>query len=141
MRAVDLFAGCGGLSKGFQNSGFEIIGAYDAWSPAITCYTKNFSHPCLQFDLNNHSNACKDIFERKPKIIIGGPPCQDFSHAGKRQESHQANLTIVFSKIIQKVRPAWLVMENVERTQKSHAYSQIVKLVKREKLSKRAAMD
>ena len=45
MRVVDLFCGCGGMSLGFQNAGFEIVAAYDKWKPAIEIYKRNFSHP------------------------------------------------------------------------------------------------
>ena len=44
MRVVDLFCGCGGLSLGFQNAGFEIVAAYDKWKAALEVYRKNFSH-------------------------------------------------------------------------------------------------
>ena len=42
VRTVDLFCGCGGLSLGFQNCGYEIVGAFDFWQPAIDCYNTNF---------------------------------------------------------------------------------------------------
>jgi DNA (cytosine-5)-methyltransferase 1 len=115
MRVLDLFSGCGGLSLGFQNAGFEIVAAFDNWKPAIEIYKANFNHEIIEFDLSNVENY--DIFKNyKPDIIIGGPPCQDFSSAGKRDETNgRADLTINYAEIISNVRPFMFVMENVER--------------------------
>ena len=43
MRAVDLFAGCGGLSLGFKMAGFEIAAAFELWDSAINCYKKTLA--------------------------------------------------------------------------------------------------
>ncbi len=120
MRVVDLFAGCGGLSLGFQNAGFEVVAAFDNWQPAIEVYRANFNHPIYNLDLKETLDY--SIFEElNPQIIIGGPPCQDFSSAGKRDESlGRADLTVSFAQIIAHVSPQLFVMENVERIQKSH---------------------
>ena len=84
MKTIDLFAGCGGLSLGFQNAGFEIVAAYDFWKPAVDVYRNNFtSHSIYQMDLSNVDAAISHIKPFSPDIIIGGPPCQDFSQAGK----------------------------------------------------------
>lgn len=122
-RIVDLFAGCGGLSLGFQNAGFEIVGAFENWDVAATCYGQNFGHPVFQTDLSDISNAVEITKSLKPDIIIGGPPCQDFSHAGKRIEAGRAGLTGSFAEIISEIRPQFFVMENVDRAPKSNAYS------------------
>lgn len=45
MKAVDLFAGCGSLSLGFQNQGFEIVSVFERWDSAVKCYQANFSQP------------------------------------------------------------------------------------------------
>jgi len=122
-RTVDLFAGCGGLSRGFQDAGFEIVGAFEHWNVAATCYEANFEHPVFRDDLSDTSCAIKNIRELKPEIIIGGPPCQDFSHAGKRVEDKRATLTNVFADIVTAILPRWFVMENVDRAMKSEAYA------------------
>lgn len=124
MRTVDLFAGCGGLSKGFENAGFDIVGAFENWSIAAECYHNNFSHPVYETDLSDTDNAIKLIYALKPELIIGGPPCQDFSHAGKRIEANRASLTLSYAKIISKIKPPYFVMENVDRAQKSDTYKQ-----------------
>lgn len=123
MRAVDLFAGCGGLSKGFEDAGIEIAAAYENWEPAFTCYQNNFKHPVFNIDLSDIQTAILHIAQWQPDLIIGGPPCQDFSHAGKRSEGKRADLTEAFAKIITNIRPTWFVMENVDRAVNSKAYS------------------
>lgn len=112
MRAVDLFCGCGGMSQGFQNTGIEVLAAYDNWLPAINIYRDNFQHPVYDYDLNA-IEAIEHIKAFAPDMIIGGPPCQDFSIAGNRNMGERANLTIRFANIVSEVRPTWFVMENV----------------------------
>lgn len=121
--AVDLFAGCGGLSKGFENAGFAVLAAFENWSTAADCYELNFSHPVHRTDLSSIEDAVELIQSYNPDIIIGGPPCQDFSHAGKRVEADRASLTDSFAKIIAMIRPKYFVMENVDRAQNSRAYA------------------
>ena len=130
MKVIDLFSGCGGLSLGFQNAGFDIIAGFENWQPAIDIYKINFKHPIVSEDLSEITDF--SIFRNfKPDIIIGGPPCQDFSSAGKRNEDNgRGDLTISFANIIMNVRPKWFVMENVERiikTQKLKTAKEIFK--------------
>lgn len=131
MRTVDLFSGCGGLSLGFQNAGFEILSAFDCWKPAIAVYRQNFKHPITEIDLA--AEAARDIIaDLRPDMIIGGPPCQDFSSAGKRDESlGRANLTLSFAEIVTHVKPSWFVMENVTRIAKSQVLESAIALFKK----------
>jgi DNA (cytosine-5)-methyltransferase 1 len=128
-KIVDLFAGCGGLSLGFQDAGFEIVGAFEYWDVAASCYSHNFKHPIFRDDLSDVDNAIGKIKGMKPDIIIGGPPCQDFSHAGKRIEAGRASLTSAFAEIVAGIMPRYFVMENVDRAQKSNAYSDAKKIL------------
>lgn len=130
MRTVDLFAGCGGLSLGFEEQGFEIVAAFELWDAAIKCYKANFNHPVLKVDLADTQNAVEIIKKYKPAMIIGGPPCQDFSHAGKRIEANRAGLTDSYAEIISAIRPICFVMENVDRAQKSNAYASARRILK-----------
>ncbi len=112
-KLVDLFAGCGGMSLGFQNAGFEVIAAYDNWLPAVEVYRKNFQHDVFQRDLLEEE-VTEELRRYNADIIIGGPPCQDFSIAGQRNHrGRRANLTILYSEIIAAIMPKWFVMENV----------------------------
>ena len=120
MKVIDLFSGCGGLSQGFMNSGFDIIAAYDNWKPAVDVYKANFNHPIFSIDLSS-SEAIDEISKYNADVIIGGPPCQDFSSAGKRDENGgRADLTIFFVGIISNIKPKWFIMENVEQIVKSN---------------------
>ena len=122
MRGVDLFCGCGGLTRGFEDAGVRIISAYDNWPEAVDCYNCNFSHSAEVADLSDVNAMAARISALNPDIIIGGPPCQDFSQAGHRREGERANLTRCYARIAAKVRPRWVVMENVDQTRKSQAY-------------------
>ena len=128
MKCIDLFSGCGGLSLGFENANFEIIQAFDLWKPAIEIYEKNFNHPIKEFDLRNDVKAIEEIKQLRPDLVMGGPPCQDFSSAGKRDISlGRADLTYHFANIVCGVKPKWFVMENVEQIKKSHILKEVVK--------------
>jgi DNA (cytosine-5)-methyltransferase 1 len=122
-RSVDLFAGCGGLSLGFQDAGFEIVGAFEWWGVAAACYEANFAHPVYRDDLFEVDAAVEKIQALNPEVLIGGPPCQDFSHAGKRVEDKRAALTEAFAAIVTTIKPTWFVMENVDRAFKSCTYA------------------
>lgn len=130
VKTVDLFAGCGGLSLGFQKEGFDIVAAFELWTPAVKCYQQNFKHPVYQMDLSDTDNAVEVIRGINPDIIVGGPPCQDFSHAGKRIEAKRATLTDNFATIVSKVHTPYFVMENVDRARSSNAYAQARKIFK-----------
>lgn len=122
LKGVDLFAGCGGLSRGFINAGIELLAAFENWETAARCYEANFDHSVYRYDLNDIAEVVEVIEKFKPQIIIGGPPCQDFSHAGKRVEAGRADLTEAYANIVAKIRPEYFLMENVDRAQKSNAY-------------------
>lgn len=123
MRCLDLFSGCGGLSLGFERAGHEVVAAFDAWKPAIEVYNHNFEHTCQYLDLADIETATQTLSQHNFNCIIGGPPCQDFSHAGTRTEGKRANLTVNFSKLVSYFLPHWFVMENVDRSAKSSAYA------------------
>lgn len=112
MKVVDLFAGCGGMSMGFKTAGYEIVGAFDNWDAAIKIYQANFTHPIYKMDLST-DEAISIIKTLQPDIIVGGPPCQDYSIAGKREMGGRANLTIRFAEIVSAIKPTWVVFENV----------------------------
>ncbi|MEZ4630484.1 MAG: DNA cytosine methyltransferase [Deinococcales bacterium] len=128
MRCVDLFAGCGGLSLGFEKAGFEVVAAFDNWQPAIEVYRKNFAHPMIDQDLGCESDASEKIKAFAPDLVMGGPPCQDFSSAGKRDLSQgRAELTYSFANIVCMLKPTWFVMENVERIKGCQVLAKILK--------------
>ena len=118
LKVIDLFCGCGGMSKGLENAGLDIICGIDIWDKAINSYNKNF----------NHLSICEDIkelsplyFDNKYKIgknnidlIVGGPPCQGFSIAGKRDIKDPRNsLFMEYVKYLDYFNPKTFIMENV----------------------------
>lgn len=118
MKVIDLFCGCGGMSLGFQQAGFEILCAVDNWQPAIDVYQKNFTHATQKLDLSDDLTTLNNF--KQIDMVIGGPPCQDFSSAGLRDETRgKADLTLKFAEVIENLQPEWFVMENVERITKS----------------------
>jgi DNA (cytosine-5)-methyltransferase 1 len=126
IKLIDLFSGCGGMSLGFQNAGFKIVSAYDNWQPAVDVYRQNFNHPIFNKDLSDHS-IIEELKSLEADIIIGGPPCQDFSIAGNRNfKGKRANLTVIYSEIISTVLPKWFVMENVYNIEKSPILDEVL---------------
>ncbi len=130
-KVADLFSGCGGLSLGFENAGFNIVSAYENWDAAAAVYEKNFSHPVYRQDLNDVEATVNRLQSDGVNLIIGGPPCQDFSHAGKRVESSRASLTDSFSQIVAGVKPKIFVMENVDRARNSQAFQRALENFKK----------
>ena len=131
IRVVDLFSGCGGMSLGFEEAGFNVVAAYDFWDPAIEVYKKNFDHPIFMKNLFDEDSA-EEIEKFHPEIIIGGPPCQDFSSAGYRDEKHgRAVLSSVFAEIICKLDVSYFVMENVSEIFKSKTFAMVEDIFRR----------
>lgn len=124
-KIIDLFAGCGGLTLGFQNAGFEVVAAVDNWKPALEVYKANFSHNVHDLDLNDVDNSVKELKKYEAQIVVGGPPCQDFSQAGKRNENlGRGNLTVSFAEIVTKLQPKFFVMENVDQLTKTAKFKE-----------------
>lgn len=108
------------MSLGFQLAGHDVIVGMDFWDSALAVYESNFSHPALKVDLSKVDIAVPIISDFHPQMIIGGPPCQDFSSAGKRNENNgRGDLTINYAEIISSIKPKWFVMENVARILKT----------------------
>ena len=131
LKTVDLFSGCGGLSLGFMQAGFDVVAAFDNWPLAAQVYRQNFSHPVHLLDLANVPAAVRRLKKESPDVIIGGPPCQDFSIAGKRVEARRASLTVAFAKICCSVRVPLAVMENVYNIEKSRTLAQAKRIFKK----------
>jgi len=116
---LDLFCGAGGLSKGFEWSGYNIIAANDNFNAA--CLTYKMNHPktkLIEGDITRSDvkeNLFKSIKGEKIDIIMGGPPCQGFSYAGKRIVDDPRNfLYKEFVEIVKKIKPKVILLENVE---------------------------
>lgn len=123
MRAVELFAGAGGMSLGLKQAGFDVVAAYDSWRAAVDSYRVNLGGYVRQADLKDIFSIAPAIIAQRPDIIAGGPPCQDFSPAGERVEGERAGLTRAFAMFVCIVRPRWFLMENVPQAATSQAWA------------------
>lgn len=104
---VDLFAGCGGLSLGFEANGFKTIG-YEMDEQATNTYNKNLNGECLNEKLT------VDFKYPKADIVIGGPPCQPFSVGGKQLGLKDSRDGFpIFLSAIKQLDPEVLLFENV----------------------------
>lgn len=118
----DLFAGCGGLSQGFLDVGnFNIPIANEFWKPAQLTYAQAHKDTHLfEEDIKELTNdkIKKELKKQKIKnidIIIGGPPCQGFSMAGKRWTKDPRNkLFVEFARIVDFLKPKFFIFENVK---------------------------
>lgn len=115
------------MSLGFEQAGYDIKAGFELWDPAIRVYAANFSHPVIKQDLSDIEDATAKISAFKPDLIVGGPPCQDFSTAGHQDESlGRAILSVYYSRIVCEVRPRFFVMENVANIQRSQAFKKVI---------------
>ena len=107
--AADLFCGAGGLGVGLQGAGCRIIFAADSDPAAVQSYRSNFQHRATLENLH-WGTALPNV-----DIVVGGPPCQGFSSAGKRNPGDARNsLVAVFAHLVARHRPQAFLFENVE---------------------------
>ena len=116
-RVIDLFAGVGGLSLGFEKKGFEVVLAnkYDA-SIAASYIANHKNTKMIVGDIT--SLDLEDTFGKmagKVDVVIGGPPCQGFSQKGQRKTIHDERnfLFKYYVSVVELVKPKYFVMENV----------------------------
>jgi len=109
LKVVDLFCGAGGMSKGFKQAGFDVILGIDNDAQVLETFQRN--HP--------DSETWEEDIEKVDEIpdcdvVIGGPPCPDFSIANKKRDP-EAGMELVyeFLRLKDTVDPDWWVMENV----------------------------
>lgn len=144
IKILDLYCGAGGLGKGFEmTDAFKIVGGIDIFQPALNSFYKNHNtHPQIEKKYSAPTNLSlqevkSSVIEdfKSVDIVVGGPPCQGFSVAGKRLESYlsdERNLQVRnFFDIIDGIRPQMFVMENVSgivttgQTQRSELLDQL----------------
>ena len=115
--ALDLFCGCGGLSSGFEQAGFRVLLGIDNWEDALATFRYNHHNSdtiCADLMKLSPINVEKKIGKQNIDLIIGGPPCQGFSVAGKRIIDDDRNkLYISFVRMVAHFMPKAFVLENV----------------------------
>ncbi|TNV15152.1 DNA cytosine methyltransferase [Ochrobactrum teleogrylli] len=112
------------MSCGLRNAGFDVIRAYDNWQPAISTYRANIGSHVWAHNLNDILGIGPMLSSLQPDMIAGGPPCQDYSVAGERQEGENANMTKAFAMLVTIARPQWFLMENVEQARRSRVWAE-----------------
>ena len=117
-RVIDLFSGCGGISRGFKNTGkVEIVGAIDVEQSACDTFQLNFPETkVICGDINKisvESTGFSDI-----DIIVGGPPCQGFSRLNywdkDRDNDPRNELFFQYLRFVEELRPKAILIENVK---------------------------
>jgi DNA (cytosine-5)-methyltransferase 1 len=125
---IDLFAGAGGWSIGFENAGYEHLQMYDFNESACLTSKHNFGNIVNCVDLSKH----KKLVFPKPDILVGSPPCQGFSNEGKKDANDPRNsLVWSFFDIVDKVDPYFVVFENVPGFKRSYGGKYFNELAKR----------
>lgn len=110
---VDLFCGAGGLSKGFLDAGYNVVLGVDYDESALKTFQNNHgTATAMKLDLYNHDNiTCivdflKDNNIENLDVLVGGPPCQGFSYAGKMDINDKRNfLYLAMVKLTEKLKP------------------------------------
>jgi DNA (cytosine-5)-methyltransferase 1 len=117
---IDLFAGAGGLSLGFEQAGFDIAAAVEI--DPVHCATHEFNFPntktiCASVvDLSGDDiRKMSDLGEREIDVVFGGAPCQGFSMIGKRALDDARNqLVFHYVRLVRELQPKYCVFENVK---------------------------
>lgn len=121
---VDLFTGAGGLSLGFHWAGWKSIIASDIDPTFLETYKKNLGGETIPGDIRDKkvfdaivtaARKAKKKYPKLPIVVIGGPPCQGFSTAGKKRsmEDERNHLFKSYKKILDALEPDAFVFENV----------------------------
>lgn len=118
------------MSLGLRQAGFDIVKAFDAWPLAVDTYNRNIGPHAAVADLGDFLGIIPELLALAPDMIAGGPPCQDYSSAGRREEADNARLTLAFAVLVATVRPRWFLMENVINAAKSATWTQARAILK-----------
>lgn len=116
-RVIDLFAGVGGLSLGFEKKGFDVVLANEYDASIATSYIENHKNTKMivgditSLDLEDTFGKLAGTID----VVIGGPPCQGFSQKGQRKTIHDERnfLFKYYVSVVELVKPKYFVMENV----------------------------
>lgn len=114
---IDLFAGVGGLSLGFEMEGFDILLANEFDQSIATAYKENHKSTNVVVGDITSLDLSKVFGEyvNKIDVVIGGPPCQGFSQKGKRKTINDERNFLFkhYVEVVKFVKPKYFVMENV----------------------------
>ena len=122
---IDLFAGCGGLSLGLEQAGFEVVFMNEIVNTFASTYLANHNLKEGQYFIGdiNELNKClgkySDILKNPDKpitLVCGGPPCQGFSMANRQRiiDDPRNQLYKAYLQFLSEIRPQFFIMENVK---------------------------
>ncbi len=114
---IDLFAGCGGMTRGFVNAGFEPVRAIEWDLQAAATYAANFGESHMRW-----GDIADWPTDEIPEVdvVVGGPPCQGFSNLGSKDVNDPRNqLWKEYLRVVSAARPRIFVLENVQRFMRS----------------------
>jgi DNA (cytosine-5)-methyltransferase 1 len=134
---IDLFSGCGGLSLGLCQAGWQGLFAVEKATDAFETFRANFLGAGARYPfewpewLEQRAHSIDEVLDEKPTqlsrlrgkvdLVAGGPPCQGFSFAGKRSASDPRNKMFQrYVDFVELVRPKFLVLENVPGMNVAH---------------------
>lgn len=120
-KVISLFSGAGGMDIGFHQAGFQTAVAVEMDPSCCATLRKNMpSVPVIQGDIRKISSqkilSAAHLQPLEAQLVIGGPPCQSFSLAGKRMglDDPRGGLVLEFIRIVKETLPMAFVMENVK---------------------------
>ena len=121
LTCLDLFCGAGGLSKGFLDAGYDVVLGVDYHDAALKTFQVNHgTAKAMKLDLFDHANLDAIVEHLKSKgindldVLVGGPPCQGFSYAGKMDVNDKRNfLYLAMVKLTERLKPKAVLLENV----------------------------
>lgn len=133
-----MFCGCGGLTSGFQDAGFELLFGIDNDLPSLNTYSHNFGQGRgVQIDLfdNNYLSQIENkVLEYSPTLdmVVAGPPCQGFSLTGPRNFDDPRNqLYLSVFGVVEKFKPKAFLIENVKGMKTLYGGEVVAEVVKR----------
>lgn len=121
--AISLFSGAMGLDLGVEKAGFNISVCVEMDKWAVATIRKNTSIPVIEGDINDISTEqilrTAGLSKSEVTLIIGGPPCQAFSTAGKQRglADFRGNVILQYLRVVSDIRPEYFIMENVRGLQ------------------------
>jgi DNA (cytosine-5)-methyltransferase 1 len=124
---IDLFCGCGGLTRGFTDSGFRLRGAVDSDLAAAATFAANFGVERVVWGPINRLIDVPSV-----DVVVGGPPCQGFSSLGKRDPSDRRNrLWREYARVVRASGCSVFVLENVDRFGRSEEMRSLTRATRR----------
>lgn len=121
---VDLFSGAGGLSNGFDQAGFDVTVGVDHSEPALETWDRNHNGESVVADLAE--TAPEEVISQirrhdpDPDVVVGGPPCKDFTKLNQKVDLDRNNLTVLFGEYVARLQPEAFVLENVRYLTSKH---------------------